>query len=42
MKRLLLLVALSAFGSVSSTSYAQKVKIPCLTTLNDINDCPDT
>lgn len=39
MKRLLLLLALLAFAS---TSYAQKIKIPCPTSLNDINDCPDT
>jgi hypothetical protein len=32
LKRLLLLVALLAFGSVSSASYAQKIKIPCPTT----------
>lgn len=42
MKKLLLLLALLAFGSFNSTSYAQKIKIPCPTTLNDINDCPDT
>lgn len=42
MKRFLLLLALLAFGSFNSTSYAQRVKIPCPTTLNDINDCPDT
>ena len=42
MKRLLLLVTLLVFASVSSTGYAQKVKIPCPTTLNDITDCPDT
>ena len=42
MKKLLFLLALLAFGSFHSTSYAQKIKIPCPTTLNDINDCPDT
>jgi hypothetical protein len=42
MKRFLLPLALLAFGSFNSTSYAQKVKIPCPTTLNDINNCPDT
>ena len=42
MKRLLLLLALLAFCSLYSTSYAQRVRIPCPTTLNDINDCPDT
>ena len=42
MKRLLLLLALFAFSSFYSTSYAQRVRIPCPTTLNHINDCPDT
>ena len=42
MKRLLLLVTLLAFGSASSTSYAQKIKVPCPSTLKDISDCPDT
>jgi hypothetical protein len=42
MKRLLLLLALLAFGSFNSVSYAQKIAIPCPTTLNDISDCPDT
>lgn len=41
MKKLLFLIALLAFGSFNSTSYAQKIKVPCPTTLNDINDCPD-
>ena len=41
MKRLLLLLSLLAFSSFYSTSYAQRVRIPCPTTLNDINDCPD-
>jgi hypothetical protein len=41
-KRLLIVVALLAFGSVSSTSFAQRVKIPCPKTLTDITDCPDT
>ncbi len=39
MKRLLLLLALLVFAS---TSYAQRIRIACPTTLNDINDCPDT
>ena len=42
MKRLLFLLALLEFCSFTSVSYAQRVKIPCPTTLNDINDCPDT
>ena len=42
MKKLLFLIALLASSSFNSTSYAQKIKIPCPTTLNDINDCPDT
>ena len=42
MKRLLLLLALLGFGSFTSTSYAQRVRISCLSTLNDINNCPDT
>lgn len=39
MKRLLLLVSLLAFSSVS---YAQKIAVPCPSPLNDITDCPDT
>ena len=42
MKPLLLLVALLAFSSFGSVSYAQKIKIPCASPLNDITDCPDT
>jgi hypothetical protein len=41
MKKLLLALALLVFGAFDSTSYAQRVRIPCPTTLNDINDCPD-
>ena len=42
MKRLLLLLALLAFGSFNSISYAQKIAIPCPFPLNDITDGPDT
>jgi hypothetical protein len=42
MKRLLLLLALLAFSSVNSVSYAQKITVPCPASLNDITDCPDT
>jgi hypothetical protein len=40
MKRLLLLLALLAFSSFDTVSYAQRVRIPCPTTLNDINGLP--
>jgi hypothetical protein len=42
MKRFLLLLALLAFGSSGSISYAQKITVPCPSPLNDISDCPDT
>jgi hypothetical protein len=42
MKRLLLLLALLAFSSFGSITYAQKITVPCPSSLNDINDCPDT
>ena len=42
MKRLLILLALLAFSSFDSISYAQKINVPCPSPLNDITDCPDT
>jgi hypothetical protein len=42
MKRLRLVLTLLAFSSLGSVSYAQKIKVPCATTLNSISDCPDT
>ena len=42
MKKLLLPLALLAFGSFNSTSYAQKIAIPCPASLNSIADCPNT
>lgn len=42
MKRLLLLLTLLVFSFSGLVSHAQKIKIPCPTTLNSISDCPDT
>jgi hypothetical protein len=42
MKRLLFLLALLAFSSSNSVSYAQKITVPCPSPLNDITDCPNT
>ena len=42
MKRLLLLLTLLVFSFSGLVSHAQKIKVPCPTTLNSIADCPDT
>src|SRR5262245_31909586 len=42
MQRLLMVALLLSFVSITSTTYAQKIKVPCPPVLNDIHDCPNT